>query len=79
MSTGGSSDAVTASGYAGKLGTVLLAVCAVPGTELHRQLRREIASIGLCILREWKRLRSGAAHVVADTLAVSNAMRDSLL
>lgn len=61
-----------------KLWTVLIDDLADVRNGLPRELRAQIISIGIWLLREAERLRGDASATFDDMLAVSRAIRDGL-
>jgi len=72
-------DATMAIAFASKLWTILIEDLAVPDNGLPKELRAQIVSIGIWILRELENIRSGRSKSFADVIAVSKAIRDGLL
>jgi flagellar protein FlaF len=65
--------------FASKLWTVLIEDLAAPSNGLPKELRAQIVSIGLFILRELESIRAGRSRSLADVIAVSKAIREGLL
>jgi flagellar biosynthesis activator protein FlaF len=62
-----------------KLWTVLIEDLAAPDNGLPRELRAQIVSIGIWILRELEKVRSEESQQFSDVIEVSKAIRDGLL
>lgn len=75
ISTVGATKAIF---FTSKLWSVLVEDLADPGNMMPPALRAQIISIGIWILRELERLRSGEATSFADVIVVSKAIRDGL-
>ncbi len=72
-------DRIEAILFANKLWSVMVEDLANPENSLPHQLRAQIVSIGIWVLRETEALRSDPARSFADIVAVSEAIRDGLL
>lgn len=70
--------AAEAIAFASKLWTVLVEDLANPDNGLPKQLRAQIVSIGIWILRDLEQARTSAVHDFSDVVAVSKAIRDGL-
>ena len=79
-SAGGASPAQAAEAIAftSKLWTLLVEDLANPDNGLPKELRAQIVSIGIWILRELERLRTDGPQDFMDIVAVSKAIRDGL-
>jgi flagellar protein FlaF len=75
----GSVDAAKAIVFTSKLWAVLIEDLAAPSNGLAKELRAQIVSIGIWILREIERIRSGEKTSFADLIQVSRAIREGLL
>lgn len=71
-------SAAAAISFTAKLWTLLIEDLADPGNGLARELRGQLISVGIWILRELEQLRSGAASSFDDIIAVCKAIRDGL-
>ena len=69
----------TAITFTSKLWTLLVEDLAAPANGLPKELKAQIVSIAIWILRELERLRSGASKGFDDLIEVSKAIRDGLL
>jgi flagellar protein FlaF len=72
-------DVSAAIGFACKLWTLLIEDLAAPGNGLPKELKAQIVSIGIWILRELQSLRAEPGKSFDDAIAVSRAIRDGLL
>jgi flagellar protein FlaF len=70
--------AAEAIAFTSKLWTVLVEDLANPDNGLPKQLRAQMVSIGIWILRDLESARAGANHDFSDVVAVSKAIRDGL-
>jgi flagellar protein FlaF len=75
----GASETATAIDFTRKLWTLLIEDLAGSSDGLPRDLRRQIISIGIWILRELEAVRSRERPGLADVIAVSKAIRDGVL
>lgn len=75
----GSASSATAIAFTNKLWTLLVEDLAAPDNGLPAELKAQIVSIGIWILRELERVRSGEAKGFNDLIEVSKAIRDGLL
>ena len=64
--------------FTSKLWKVLIEDLADPCNMLPQALRAQIISIGVWILKELERLRTGEARSFVDVIVVSKAIRDGL-
>jgi flagellar protein FlaF len=71
-------QAAEAIAFTGKLWTLLVEDLADPHNGLPKELRAQIVSIGIWILRELERARVEGLQDFADIVAVSKAIRDGL-
>lgn len=62
-----------------KLWTVLIEDLAAPDNGLPRELRAQLVSIGIWILKELERVRNGDAASFDDLIEVSRAIQKGLL
>lgn len=76
---GSSADAANAIVFTTKLWTVLIEDLSAPDNGLPRELRAQIVSIGIWILRELESVRSDETRGFDDVIMVSRAIRDGLL
>ncbi|MFM9938872.1 MAG: flagellar biosynthesis regulator FlaF [Hyphomicrobiaceae bacterium] len=72
------SESVTAITYTSRLWTLLLQDLASPDNALSRELKGQIVSVGIWILRELERFRSGTVHSFDDIIDVTKVIRDGL-
>jgi flagellar biosynthesis activator protein FlaF len=70
--------AAEAIAFTSKLWTVLVEDLANPENGLPKQLRAQIVSIGIWILRDLEQARTNATHDFSDVVAVSKAIRGGL-
>ncbi len=73
-----STQGAEAIAFTSKLWTVLIEDLADSGNGLPKELRAQLVSIGIWILRDLESARSDAAKSFADVIAVSKAIRDGL-
>jgi flagellar biosynthesis activator protein FlaF len=71
-------DAAKAIGFTTKLWAVLIEDLIAPHNGLPKELRAQIISIGLWIMREIERIRLEESKDYGDLLAVSRSLRDGL-
>lgn len=71
-------DQAMAVAFTSKLWSMLLEDLAHPDNALPKDLRAQIISIGIWMLREMESIRTGATKGFADAIAVSRAIRDGL-
>lgn len=64
--------------FTGQLWAVLVEDLADPGNALPKDLRAQIISIGIWIIKELERLRNGDVESFADIVAVSKSIRDGI-
>lgn len=74
-----STDVAKALVFTNKLWALLVHDLADPGNGLPKELRAQIVSIGIWIIRELESIRSGRSKSFADVITVSRAIRDGLL
>lgn len=72
------SAAAEAISFTSKLWTLLVEDLANPENGLPRELKAQLMSIGIWILRELETARTGAVKGFADVIVVSKAIRDGL-
>jgi len=72
-------DAANAILFASRLWTVLIEDLASPSNGLPKEIKAQIISIGIWILREIEGIRSGEKQSFADVILVSKAIREGLL
>jgi flagellar protein FlaF len=72
-------DAANAIVFTNKLWAVLIEDLAAPDNGLPRELRAQIVSIGIWILRELEGIRTEPSRGFDDVVQVSRAIRDGLL
>jgi flagellar protein FlaF len=72
-------DIASAIVFTNKLWTVLIEDLAAPDNGLPRELRAQIVSIGIWILRELERIRGDDKANFGDLIEVSRAIRKGLL
>jgi flagellar protein FlaF len=65
--------------FAFKLWTLLLEDLAAPSNALPKDLRAQIISIGIWVLRELESIRNEPTKQFTDVIAVSKAIKDGLL
>jgi flagellar protein FlaF len=65
--------------FTNKLWTVLIEDLAAPDNGLPRELRAQLVSIGIWILRELERIRNDDKASFGDLIEVSKAIRKGLL
>lgn len=70
--------AAEAIAFTGKLWTMLVEDLADPDNGLPKELRAQLVSIGIWILRELERARTDGLQDFSDIIAVSKAIRDGL-
>lgn len=73
-----SREATDAIYFTQRLWTVLLEDLAKPDNELPRELRAQLISIGIWILRECGNLRAETSTSLDDLIMVSEAIRDGV-
>jgi flagellar protein FlaF len=71
----GSAEVAQAIFFTTKLWTLLLEDLANPENGLPKELRAQLISIGIWILRELESVRTGKSANLSDLLEVSNAIR----
>jgi flagellar biosynthesis activator protein FlaF len=71
-------QAAEAIAFTSKLWTVLVEDLANPENGLPKELRAQIVSIGIWILRDLEQARTDENHNFSDVVAVSKAIRDGL-
>lgn len=74
-----STDVAKALVFTSKLWALLVQDLADPSNGLPRELRAQIVSIGIWILRELESIRAGRSAGFTDVITVSRAIRDGLL
>lgn len=74
----GSREMLGAAAYAQKLWSFLIADLADPHNELPKELRAQLASIGLWVLQETDKLIAGTGGDVPALIDVNRAIRDGL-
>jgi flagellar protein FlaF len=74
----GPADAAAAISFTARLWTVLIEDLAAPDNGLPKELRAQLVSIGIWILRELEAMRSGSQTSFAGLIEVSAAIRDGL-
>lgn len=72
-------DAANAVLFASRLWTVLIEDLASPSNGLPKEMKAQIISIGIWILREIEGIRSGEKRSFSDVIMVSKAIREGLL
>lgn len=72
-------DVANAILFASRLWTVLIEDLASPSNGLPNEIRAQIISIGIWILREIEGIRSGEKQSFEDVILVSKAIREGLL
>jgi flagellar protein FlaF len=75
----GPADVANAILFASRLWTVLIEDLAAPSNGLPKEMRAQIISIGIWILREVEGIRSGDKRSFSDVIKVSKAIREGLL
>lgn len=75
----GPADAALAVAFTTKLWTVLVADLAEPGNGLPKELRAQIVSIGIWILKELEAIRNDPERPFDDVITVCKAIREGLL
>ncbi|MGD9804078.1 MAG: flagellar biosynthesis regulator FlaF [Hyphomicrobiaceae bacterium] len=65
--------------FASRLWTVLIEDLASPSNGLPKEMKAQIISIGIWILREIEGIRSGEKCSFSDAIKVSRAIREGLL
>jgi len=70
--------AAEAIAFTGKLWTVLVEDLASPENSLPKQLKAQLVSIGIWILRELEAARTDGSKGLSDVIVVSKAIRDGL-
>jgi len=65
--------------YARRLWTIFLDDLASSGNELPEALRAQLISIGIWVMKEIERLRSGASNSFSDLLEINAIIRDGLV
>lgn len=71
-------EAAKALAFANKLWTILIEDLASPENDLPKELRAQIISIGIWILKEAERIRSGEVHSFSGIVSVSEAICEGL-
>lgn len=74
-----SADMAKAVVFTNKLWAVLIEDLANPANGLPKELRAQIVSIGIWILREIEAIRTGERKSFEDVIQVSKAIREGLL
>lgn len=72
-------DVANAILFVSRLWTVLIEDLASPSNGLPNEIRAQIISIGIWLLREIERIRSGEIKSFGDAIMVSKAIRGGLL
>lgn len=72
-------DVANAIVFTGKLWSILVEDLAAPGNGLPRELRAQLVSIGIWILRELESIRNEPERRFGDVIQTSRAIRDGLL
>lgn len=79
MESASSTDIAMAITFSRKLWTVLVEDLAAPANGLPKELRAQLISIGIWVLRELESIRAEPGKGFGDAIAVSKAIRDGLL
>jgi len=75
----GSHEAVAALTYLRRLWTIFIEDLSSDANDLPNELRAQLISVGIWILKEIERLRSGAKDSFADLVEINAIIRDGLM